>query len=141
MTIRRVVIDTNVFISALISTTSTPARVIDHVVASGRLIATRDTLEELIATVFASKFDAFLSHAKRQVVLDRLVSLMEIVPVVRLVRACRDARDDKFLEAAINGGADLLVTGDKDLLALHPFSGVEILTPAEYLTRWGNEPE
>ena len=66
---------------------------------------------------------------------------MEIVPVVRLVRACRDARDDKFLEAAINGGADLLVTGDKDLLALHPFSGVEILTPAEYLTRWGNEPE
>ncbi len=141
MTINRVVIDTNVFLSGLISTTSTPARVIDHVVASGRLIGTRDTLEELIATVFASKFDTFLSHAKRQVALDRLISLMEIVPVVRLVRACRDPRDDKFLEAAINGGADLLVTGDKDLLALRPFSGVEILTPAEFLTRWGNEPE
>ena len=141
MTINRVVIDTNVFISGLISTNSTPARVIDHVVASGRLIATRDTLEELIATVLASKFDAFLSHAKRQVALDRLVSLMEIVPVVRLVRACRDPRDDKFLEAAINGGAELLVTGDKDLLALRPFSGVEILTPAEYLKRSGIEPE
>jgi putative PIN family toxin of toxin-antitoxin system len=141
MTINRVVIDTNVFISGLISTTSTAARVIDHVVASGRLIATRDTLEELIATVFASKFDGFLSHAKRQVALDRLVSLMEIVPVVRLVRACRDPRDDKFLEAAINGGAEILVAGDKDLLALRPFSGVEILTPAEYVTRWDREPE
>jgi hypothetical protein len=40
-----------------------------------------------------------------------------------------------FLEAAVNGRADVLITGDKDLLALRPFSGIEILTPAEYLTR------
>ncbi len=135
MKANRVVIDTNVFISGLISTTSPPARVIDHVAAFGRLVATRDTLEELIATVWRSKFDPFLSRGRRQAALNRLVPLIEIVSAVRIVRACRDPRDDKFLEAAVNGQADVIISGDKDLLALHPFAGVEILTPAEYLTR------
>ncbi|MEO7156305.1 MAG: putative toxin-antitoxin system toxin component, PIN family [Vicinamibacterales bacterium] len=139
MRINRVVIDTNVFISGLISTTSPPARVIDHAVAFGRLVATRDTLEELIATVFRSKFDALLSRTKRQSTLDRLVPLIEIVPAVRVVRACRDPRDDMFLEAAVNGSADVIVTGDKDLLALHPFAGIAIVTPADYLS--AVEPE
>ena len=38
-------------------------------------------------------------------------------------------------EAALNGRADVLVTGDKDLLVLHPFAGIPIMTPAEYLAR------
>ena len=51
------------------------------------------------------------------------------------VRACRDPRDDKFLEVAVRGRADAIVTGDADLLALHPFRGIAILTPAKYLER------
>jgi putative PIN family toxin of toxin-antitoxin system len=51
------------------------------------------------------------------------------------IRACRDPRDDKFLEVAVHGHADLIVTGDADLLALNPFQGIAILTPAEYLER------
>jgi len=49
------------------------------------------------------------------------------------IRACRDPRDDKFLEVAVHGRADAIVTGDADLLALHPFRGIAILTPAAYL--------
>lgn len=60
---------------------------------------------------------------------------MEIVAVEQPVRACRDPKDDKFLEAAVNGRADVLVTGDRDLLDLHPFRGIAILTPADYLAR------
>lgn len=141
MKISRIVIDTNVFISGLISTTSTRARVVNHAAAFGRLVATRDTLEELIATVSRSKFDAFLSRAKRQVALDRLVPLIEIVATVRIVQACRDPRDDMFLEAAVNGRADVIVTGDKDLLALHPFAGIRIVTPADYLASVEPQPE
>jgi putative PIN family toxin of toxin-antitoxin system len=51
------------------------------------------------------------------------------------IHACRDPRDDKFLEVAVHGHADLIVTGDADLLALNPFQGIAILTPAEYLER------
>jgi hypothetical protein len=53
-------------------------------------------------------------------------------PPIR-IRACRDSRDDKFLEVAVHGHADLIVTGDRDLLDLHPFRGIGILTPAAYL--------
>ena len=49
------------------------------------------------------------------------------------IRACRDPKDDKFLEVAVHGSADVIVTGDSDLLDLHPFRGIAILTPADYL--------
>lgn len=58
-----------------------------------------------------------------------------MIAVVRVIRACRDPRDDKFLEVAVNGQADLIITGDRDLLALHPFMGVGIFSPAVYLAR------
>jgi predicted nucleic acid-binding protein len=51
------------------------------------------------------------------------------------IRACRDPKDDKFLEVAVHGRTDAIVTGDEDLLDLNPFRGVAILTPAEYLER------
>lgn len=46
---------------------------------------------------------------------------------------CRDPRDDFILECAAAGGADIIVTGDKDLLSLHPYGDIEILTPRQYL--------
>ncbi len=49
------------------------------------------------------------------------------------MQICRDPDDDKFLELALNGEADLIVTGDDDLLALHPFHSIPIVTPAAYL--------
>ena len=51
------------------------------------------------------------------------------------IRACRNPRDDKFLELAVHGLADAIVTGDRNLLELNPFRGIAILTPAEYLER------
>lgn len=46
---------------------------------------------------------------------------------------CRDAKDDKFLELAISGGATYLISGDKDLRALNLFRGIAIVTAAEFL--------
>jgi putative PIN family toxin of toxin-antitoxin system len=55
----------------------------------------------------------------------------ETVPTVHIVRACRDPKDDKFLEVALNGTADAIVTGDADLLEMHPWRGIEVVTPAD----------
>jgi uncharacterized protein len=52
---------------------------------------------------------------------------------VQQVQACRDPKDDKFLELAVNGNADLIVTGDQDLLVLRQFRNILISTPADYL--------
>ena len=64
-----------------------------------------------------------------------------LVEIVELVRACRDAKDDKFLELAVNGGAHCLVSGDQDLLVLHPFRGVSILTPAQFVELLLSQPQ
>ena len=129
----RVVIDTNVFISGVLSTTSAPARCVEAVVSGGQLLATEATLKELFERVLSPKFDPYVTRARREELLSRLAPLVEIVEVVQHVRACRDPHDDKFLEAAVNGRADMLVTGDKDLLGLHPFRGTAIVSPADCL--------
>jgi uncharacterized protein len=49
------------------------------------------------------------------------------------VRECRDLKDDKVLELALNGEAQYIISGDKDLLVLHPFRGVLVITADEFL--------
>src|SRR6266536_2578459 len=129
MTRERVVIDTNVLISSLFFTGSTPARAIDEAVTKAQLVATTETLRELIGKLHSPKFDRYVPRERRNALLERFVSLVEIIDVLQPIRASRDPKDDKFLEAAVNGRGDLIVTGDKDLLALNPFRGIAIVTP------------
>jgi putative PIN family toxin of toxin-antitoxin system len=131
----RVVIDTNVFVSGLLSAGSSPARCIEAVVSTAQLVASQATLRELMQQLLSPKFDRYVARSRREELLVRLAPLVEIVEIVQQVRACRDPHDDQFLEAAVNGRADVIITGDKDLLALGPFRGVAILTPAAHLAR------
>ena len=131
----RVVIDTNVFISGLLSGTTPPALCIEAVVRLGQLVASEATLRELMQKLLSTKFDPYVSRPRREELLLRLAPLVEIAEIVQQVRACRDPRDDQFLEAAVNGRADVIITGDKDLLDLDTFRGIAILTPSAYLDR------
>ncbi|MDO8678252.1 MAG: putative toxin-antitoxin system toxin component, PIN family [Acidobacteriota bacterium] len=141
MKIERVVIDTNVLISAALLDDSVPARARNHAIRYGQLVATEQTFAELTGRLLEPKFDRYVSRATRETFLKRLQPIIEIVPVIQVVRACRDPRDDMFLEAAVNGRADVVVTGDKDLLALHPFAGIAIVTPSNYLAMVEPESE
>jgi len=80
-------------------------------------------------------FDWYASRERRNALLLRLAPLIEIIEVLQHVQACRDRRDDKFLDAAVNGRADVPVSGDKDLLTPSPFRGIAILTPAAFVDR------
>jgi putative PIN family toxin of toxin-antitoxin system len=131
----RVVIDTNVFISGLLSSTTPPALCLEAVVRLGQLVASEATLRELMQKLLSTKFDRCVARARREELLLRLAPLVEIAEIVQQVRACRDPRDDQFLEAAVNGRADVIITGDKDLLDLNPFRGIAILKPLAYLAR------
>ena len=135
MTRERVVIDTNVLVSGLLSSTSAPGRAVERVATEDQLVASMATLRELTATLLSPRFDRYVSGKRRDALLLRLAPLVEIVEVVQQVRACRDPDDDKFLEAALAGRADLIITGDADLLVLHPFRQVAILSPTAYLDR------
>ena len=61
--------------------------------------------------------------------------VVRMVAITQRIHACRDPKDDKFLDVALTGEAQLIVTGDQDLLALHPFHGIEFLTPTAFLQR------
>jgi uncharacterized protein len=135
MTNDRLVFDTNVLISGLLWPPSVPGRVLDHAIKHSHLLATAETLDELVVTLLSAKFDSYVSRDSREILLAQLVPVVELIEAVQVVRACRDPRDDKFLEAAVNGRADVMITGDKDLLVLHPFLHIAILTPAAYLER------
>jgi putative PIN family toxin of toxin-antitoxin system len=81
------------------------------------------------------KFDRDVDRVLREDLLQEYVRLCTLVQIPTPIRACRDPRDDKFLEVAVHGRADAIVTGEEDLLILHPFRGIAILTPREYMER------
>ena len=82
-----------------------------------------------------SKFDSYVSREERILFLAQLATITEWVGIGGATLGCRDLDDDKFIETALTGRADCLVTGDRDLLVMSPFRDLPILQPAEFLGR------
>ena len=134
MRAERVVLDTNVLISAALISSSTPRRVVDSIfTANGVLLFSDETFAELRTRLQRTKFDRYVSSRSRAVYLARVRAVAEWVGIVGARLGCRDPDDDKVLEVALMGGADCIVTGDQDLLELASFRGLPILTPANFL--------
>ena len=131
--LQRIVVDTNALVSRLLLPASVPALAVSKAIDTGTLLVSESTLVEMADVLARPKFERYVTVADRQQFLRLLGRVAELVPVVYRVQACRDQNDDKFLELAINGEADLIMTGDEDLLALDPFRGTPIVTPAAYL--------
>lgn len=129
----RCVIDTNVFVSAAVFSPSVPRRAVSKALRGGLLLFSEYTMDELKEVLFRSKFDRYVSRKERVLFLAQLGSVAEFVPIIQLVRECPDPEDDKFLEVALNGRADLIITGDADLLRMHPWREIEIISSLDYL--------
>lgn len=134
----RAVIDTNVLLSAFIKRHSMPGRVFEHV-RSGTLtpIYSAVMVDELLNVFSRPRFQR--KYSIRVGDIDALFALLqavgEPVAVQTQVTDCRDPKDNKFLEAALAGRADCIITGDDDLHVLHPWRGIEVLTPAQVIQR------
>lgn len=130
----RVVFDTNVAISAMLLPFSIPRRAFDCALRKGRLLISAATATELDAVLHLPKFDKYLSEEERIEFLTALVHEAELVNVAQTVTDCRDPQDNKFLELAVSGRATHIVTGDSDLLVLHPFRGIIVVSPRVFVT-------
>ena len=130
---RRLVLDTNILIIAALFKGSTPQRALIRARSQAILLVSVDTLAEFRTVLLSQKFDKHLGRAERQAAVEEYSQLCAVVPVQVRISVCRDARDDKFLEVAIHGQADAIIAGDRDLLALDPFRGIRILSPADFL--------
>ncbi len=91
------------------------------------------TVAELDEVLRRRKFDSYLREEERLAFLATMIREAEVVNVTQVITECRDPKDNKFLELAISGAASHILTGDADLLAMHPFRGVAVLTPQDFL--------
>jgi uncharacterized protein len=130
----RVVVDTNVLISAALKAQTAPRQTIRWIQQHGIFLKSSATEDELLRTLAKPKLLSLLVDRAFIQGLTDLVRAAELVPIVDEIRACRDPHDNKFLELALNGRADVIVSGDDDLLVMHPFQGIPILTAASFLS-------
>jgi putative PIN family toxin of toxin-antitoxin system len=129
----RVVFDTNIFVSALILPGSCAEQAVTRVIAgTDRLILSKPILDELLG-VLARKFCHDREALARVAVW--LGDLAEWVHPTRRLNAATEEADNRILECALAGRAEIVVTGDKDLLHLGTFEGIGIITLKEYLSR------
>jgi len=129
----RLVFDTNVVVSAMLLPLSVPRQALDRAVREGRLLISAATTTERDEVIHRPGFDKYLSEEERIEFLTTLVREAELVNAVESVTGCRDPRDNKFLELAVSGRATHVVTGDSDLLVLHPFRGIIVVSPSSFL--------
>ncbi len=128
----RIVVDTNVFVSAAFKTNSWPASVVRWIDRHGGLLKSAACEAQLIE-VLQRPYITRKTPAGYLENLRRMLAAAEPVTIAERIVACRDPTDDKFLELAVNGHADISVTGDLDLLVLNPFRGISIIDPAAFV--------
>ncbi len=127
------VFDTNVLISALLFENSKPAQALQYALANGEVLLSLDLLEELNEVLGRERFNRYLTTEEREEFLEALIERAVLVEITENVQECRDPKDDKVLELALNGEAQYIITGDRDLLVLHPFRNVLVITVDEFL--------
>ena len=129
----RFVIDTNVIVSALLFRSSVARQNFDKALNNGYLLQSVETIIELDNVLRREKFNKYLTETERLQFLGELVAQAKLIQITERITECRDPKDDKFLELAINGSANFIITGDKDLQVLHPFRDIPILSPTNFL--------
>lgn len=137
MKAKNIVLDSNVIISAALSPKGLAAKVVNHVIKHHKIVFCNETFDELDTRIWRPKFDRYISLEQRKLLFHDLSAIAEWVEVDDTNHYSRDRDDDKFIATAMVAGADLLVSGDADLLDLVEVEGVRIVKPAEF--QWPNQ--
>ena len=105
------------------------SRVLKHALVSEPI------LDELDAVLRRPRFERYLLEEKRLQFLATFIRDATLVEVTDAIADCRDPKDNKFLELAVSGNATGIISGDADLLVLHPFRSIPVVTPQEFVSQ------
>lgn len=130
----RIILDTNLWISFLITKNFSK---LDTLLISGKskLIFSEELLNEFILVATRSKLKKYFSRTDLLAILEVLDSEGELVKVISKINLCRDIKDNFLLSLAVDGKADYLLTGDKDLLILKKIKNTKIISLSEFLAK------
>ncbi len=129
----KVVLDTNILVSAFVfggEALNYFNRLLQD--ESIELLISPPIQTELEDVLFRDKFRRFQTRAYLNAQLNAYLKTVKVVLIHQQFQDCRDPKDNPFLDCAVNGQADYLLTGDPDLLALNPFHGVKIVTLRDF---------
>lgn len=134
----RVVFDTSTMVGAALKPGSVPHLALSLALGRSDLCGSAQTWMELEQVMQRDKLDRYLAREARwafAAVIHQSTHFFAVTPVdeAALPLRCRDPGDDKFLALVRVAQADMLVSSDDDLLVLHPWRGVPIVTPAAFL--------
>lgn len=129
----RVVVDTNILVSFAIRPNQTFEAIFDHISEHGTMLVSDATVQELLSVLTRDKFQKYIGLSDAFDFVDWYIALSERVGIAEDVIACRDPKDDKFLSLAVNGHADCILAGDRDLLDMGHFRGIPIHKPAAFI--------
>jgi putative PIN family toxin of toxin-antitoxin system len=127
------VIDANVIVSAVLLPQSLTRKAFDQALAKGTIAISEAVINELDDVLRRPRLDKYICEEERIQFLMALLRECRLVRVNRIVEDCRYPKDNKYLELALDARAACILSGDKDLLVLHPYHGIPILTPRQFL--------
>ena len=131
--IKTFVFDTNVLLSAAMSPSSASHTAFLVALREGYIVYSEHTLAELKEKIYMPKFDKYAPLFRREDFYYKFEAAAFPTQIIHEIKACRDPKDDQFLELAKSANADCIVTKDNDLLVLHPFENIPILNVTQFL--------
>ena len=137
----RLILDTNVIISGVLFKGEAIRSLLIYVLNEYQVVFSQTTWDELASVFQRDAFEKMMPLGARLRVLAELTSKVEVVESTSIVTDCRDPKDNKFLSLAIDANAIAIVTGDKDLKVLHPYTGIAIQSPADFMRRQMPAPQ
>ena len=131
-----VIFDCNVLLECSIFRKRDSRKSLEKAKREDAIIASRKTFEEFRSVMLRSKFDKYLTLESRLEFILEIQTLVRLIPVSHVVTICRDPKDDMYLELALSGKADCIITNDDDLLVLNPFENIAIISPKQFLEQY-----
>ncbi|CAD5253989.1 MULTISPECIES: putative toxin-antitoxin system toxin component, PIN family [unclassified Imperialibacter] len=132
----RIVLDCNTVVSASLLEDSLSRRVVNWVIINCEILVSDEVYSEISEVLKRPKFKKYFPDREPDNLLIQIAAVAQQVETSEKITACPDPKDDMYLELAIAGQADCIVTGDKALLDLHPFRNVPIIFPAEFVRQF-----
>ena len=129
----RFVIDTNVIVKGLLSKTSYARLAIRKAKDIGIILVSQPIIDELRDVLSREKFNRYIALQERLEFLTTLLEFAEVVEPTITIDACRDPKDNRFLEVAISASVTCIISNDNDLLVLNPFEEIPILNAESFL--------
>lgn len=127
------IFDTNGLVSAALLSQSVSRQAFEKAYKHCRMLTSTVCLDELAEVLYRPKFAKYVTPFEASLFINRYTSAVQVVPITVTITDCRDVKDNKFLEVAVSAKADYLVTGDADLLILHPYGPISIISPGDFL--------